>query len=62
MIAILALSAVSFAALMATLIFRKKLSGEFAHVAVGFIPLELCVLLFSTPFWCVALMILCEVA
>ena len=44
-----ALMVLSLLALMGTLVFRKRMSTETAHVLFGLIPFELCVLIFGSP-------------
>ena len=42
---------VSFVALSATIIFRKRMDEETAHIFFGLIPFELMILVWGTPFF-----------
>lgn len=55
---ILLLSVLSLAALIATPFLSRRVDEKKEQVLVLLLPLEFIIVLFSSPFWCVALMIL----
>ncbi len=46
-----ALVVVSFLAMVATILFRKKMDVETAHIFFGLMPLEFMILSFGLPFF-----------
>ena len=54
LVIVLVLMAASFLAVIATIVFRKRMSVETAHILFGLFPLEFCILFFGMCFLFVA--------
>ena len=50
LILVIVLMVVSLLAVIATVVFRKRMSAETAHILFGLFPLEFCILFFGTLF------------